>query len=264
MTCFWDNQAGSGGNFVVDPNSTVDINDDFRNGEELNGGGGGECTDCDAGENLLLIRPDTALLPSSYDTSTNNWATPDVHSSWIQNPGPGSKLENLDSAQVCAGCHNAGTSRRFPILQDFQSYCNIVLKQAIGNTMPNGGSSLISDIDLLCDNNPNNDPVNDPDSVDCNTAVTDGDWKLDNNSQTNPMYTVNGVFSSFGSVSVDLTHPASNSFQWTKISGDATWSTSNSGQDMTFSPNSATSVTFKIDALTNCDIGDRTVTWYWQ
>jgi len=160
-TCFWDNQENDV-SFDIDLNATVDIEEEFAYGEELNGGTGGTCTACHAGENLLVIHPNTALLPNSYDTSTNNWAVPDVHSSWPQNPGPGTKLENLDSAQVCASCHNAGTSRRFPKLQGMNTYCNVVLKRAIGDTMPDPGGSLISDINLLCDKNPANDPVNTP------------------------------------------------------------------------------------------------------
>ncbi len=148
-SCFWDNQSNGMG-FIVDPNSIVDINAEFAKGEELFGGDGGVCSDCHAGENAFVIHPNTNLLPTSFDTSTDNWHAPEVHPDWPQNPGPGTKLENLGSAQVCAGCHNQGTARRFPILEEVPRYCNSVLRQAIGNTMPSGGPNLLAEIDILC------------------------------------------------------------------------------------------------------------------
>jgi hypothetical protein len=164
--CFWDNQmSGSGFSFsagtqipIGAPNLAVDPSGRYQaGGAELEGGTGGVCTDCHAGENPYVIHPlsdldpgaGTLLMgdlgdpPLNLPTFAPNRYVPLVPASWPQN--------DLSHAEafvpgVCVGCHvkpvAGGIAGRFPHLSvdlnGTPGYCKTVLKQAIQKTMPPG------------------------------------------------------------------------------------------------------------------------------
>jgi hypothetical protein len=157
--CFWDNQMN--GKAFPFPTGTVipigvpnlRINPDGLyqgGGFELNGDVGGICTDCHAGQNPFIIHPNVNLAalgeppvlmgnlnppPHSLTFSVTRY-DPLVPAAWPQN--------NLSMAPpyvpaVCSGCHVAGGSAgAFPHLSPEikKGYCDIILPQAIANTMP--------------------------------------------------------------------------------------------------------------------------------
>jgi len=150
--CFWDNQMSgttfsfpSGtqipigvANLVVNPAGQYQAG-----GFELEGGQGGVCTNCHAGENPYIIHPFSDLgsgnlmgsLDGSPTTFGPNRYDPIVAASWPQNAA--SQAASAVPA-ACNSCHVKGDAGRFPHLSlDLKfGYCQNVLYQAINRTMP--------------------------------------------------------------------------------------------------------------------------------
>ena len=204
--CFWDNQmSGSGFSFAAGTqipiglaNLAVDPMGRYQaGGAELEGGSGGVCTDCHAGENPYIIHPladldpgagtllmgDLADPPLNLPTFAPNRYVPLVPASWPQN--------NLSHAEafvpgVCVGCHRkpvaGGIAGRFPHLSvdlnGTPGFCKTVLKQAIQKTMPPGsppgseaGNSDVIDFQNWCKELPSTSPS---DNGDPHLITTDG------------------------------------------------------------------------------------------
>ena len=131
--CFWDE-------------SYVETSAQFRIQDRLAGGtdmpeNGDQCTDCHAGENPFVSRPESSVLSFNGFSTDTNWYTPiGVHASWPQNPGPTNLLDNVDTSytswfssqtgESCIQCH------QFPEVSQLPGYCNSVLKESAQNTMP--------------------------------------------------------------------------------------------------------------------------------
>ena len=155
--CFWDNQmlgstfsfpAGTQipiglANLAVDPSGRYQAG-----GFELEGGDGGVCTDCHAGENPYIVHPmsdldpgagtllfgDLQEPPQNLPMFAPNRYDPLVPASWPQNQ---SSQTEATSPEVCTGCHVKGGSGRFPHLSNqLPGYCGTVLRKAILQTMP--------------------------------------------------------------------------------------------------------------------------------
>ena len=145
VACFWDNQSGSPGQqFPIPKGTTVPLSQ-FNGGADLNGGTGGECSGCHAGENPYIIHPGTNLgLPNLSDTVLrgDSWYFPLVADSWAQNLGPTDVVASLPGGDACVACHqNAGSlGGRFPQLNtDIRPfYCNTIVRRALQLTMPQG------------------------------------------------------------------------------------------------------------------------------
>jgi hypothetical protein len=155
--CFWDNQMrGVGFPFpaviqvpIGAPDTTINGAGQYQaGGFELNGGSGGVCTDCHAGENPYVIHPQVDLgggllmgqlnhPPLNLPTFSVNRYDPLVAAGWPQNAL--SQSPTLVPA-VCSGCHtHGGIGGRFPHLSsDLPGYCGTILAQAITKTMPPG------------------------------------------------------------------------------------------------------------------------------
>ena len=181
--CFWDNQqiggGGTGIGFNIPVGASVPLSG-FLGGADLNGGTGGTCTACHAGENPFNIHPGTALGHPALDstsagaitTTADVWYDPIVHADWPQNEFISTLIAQPEAAQ-CVGCHSGSVpGGRFPKLSNelINDYCPAVLKNAIniaagnpGNTMPQGGilsnadhAALVAVIDDFCDGDPAN------------------------------------------------------------------------------------------------------------
>ena len=137
--CFWDNQKNDL-QVPIPKGAAVPISQ-FAGGFELEGGEGGTCTRCHAGENPFIIHPGTAL--SQPNIMPNKWYTPRVAASWPQNPGPTNLLACVSLAAgdaSCLGCHSSAAAGggRFPAVStDLSGYCGI-LNKAMTLTMPPG------------------------------------------------------------------------------------------------------------------------------
>ncbi|MBT5222809.1 MAG: hypothetical protein HOM15_08310 [Gammaproteobacteria bacterium] len=182
-SCFWDNQeigdSGTGINYPIAVGASVPLSG-FLGGADLNGGTGGTCTACHAGENPFNIHPNTALGHPALDgtsagtitTTADVWYDPIVHADWPQNEFISTLVEQPEAVQ-CAGCHtNSTLGGRFPKLSNelINGYCPAVLKNAINiaagnpvNTMPQFGvlsevdhAALVAVIDDFCDGDPAN------------------------------------------------------------------------------------------------------------
>lgn len=164
--CFWDNQmsqitfsfpAGTQVPIGV-PNLTINPAGQYQaGGFELEGGQGGVCTNCHAGENPYIIHPFTDLgggnLFGSMDGSPVTFGTnryePIVAASWPQNDA------SQAAAYVpgaCGACHVKGDAGRFPHLSTTlkNGYCLNVLYEAIDRTMPPGApGSLKNTADVV-------------------------------------------------------------------------------------------------------------------
>lgn len=203
--CFWDNQMnGTGFSFAAGtripigvPNLIVDPAGRYQaGGAELDGGSGGVCTDCHAGENPYIIHPLSDLDPGTGvlrmgdlgDPPLNlpvfapNRYVPLVPASWPQN--------DLSQAQssvpvACVGCHlkpvAGGIAGRFPhlsvALNGTPGYCRTVLRQAIQRTMPpstpgsEAGTTAVTDFQDWCAEQPGTSPS---DSGDPHLTTTNG------------------------------------------------------------------------------------------
>ena len=169
--CFWDNQMNGQG-FVFGSNERIpigvpdtDINPAGRyqaGGFELEGGTGGVCSNCHAGENPYIVHPKTDLgagsgpemedlddPPLNLPTFSQNRYDPLVPASWPQNELSHSPALVPD---VCSNCHvTGGVGGAFPHLSnELQMYCGTVLAQAINRTMPpNDPGSEANNPDVL-------------------------------------------------------------------------------------------------------------------
>ncbi|MCS5636168.1 MAG: hypothetical protein NZ990_06600 [Myxococcota bacterium] len=143
--CFWDQKPANpvDARRILDPNNAVGKKvplEFFVGGPELaRNWGGGQCTDCHAGENPFVVHPSSPLDDSAQ--MPPRWYRPLVDPSWVQNPGPTNLLAGLalDSGQrPCTGCHSRGAEGRFPEVSSglLPGYCGVVLYQAINKTMP--------------------------------------------------------------------------------------------------------------------------------
>ncbi len=183
--CIWDNQmSGTGFNFASGdqiPIGVADLGVDPSGryqggGAELEFGSGGVCTDCHAGENPYIVHPNSnlggGLLFGNIDNAPTNLPTfgpnrydPIVAGSWAQN-----QLSQTDPfvPSACVGCHTlGGVAGRFPHLSDeLPDYCNVILAQAITDTMPPGspgsavGTTELNDFLAWCGEDPTAGPSN--------------------------------------------------------------------------------------------------------
>ena len=142
--CFWDNQMrGSGFPFpsgtripIGVPDTAIDPSGRYQAGGcELEGGSGGVCTDCHAGQNPYIIHPNANLgsvlmgnlnePPNNLPTFSPNRYDPLVAASWPQNA-----LSHSPALvpPVCRGCHVSGGIGGFPHLSSkLPGYCTSVL-----------------------------------------------------------------------------------------------------------------------------------------
>jgi len=146
--CFWDNQKNKKG--VKFPRTgEFPINTNFAAGPELNGGTGGTCTKCHAGENAYIVHPDKDPFKNIANLEPKAYYKPIVAASWPQNSGPNTKLAGVAlpaGQQSCLDCHSETDKRRLPeIVKEIatppgENYCRQVLRNAIDRTMPQGGT----------------------------------------------------------------------------------------------------------------------------
>ncbi len=146
--CFWDNQKDKVG--VEFPRTgEFPINTNFAAGPELDGGTGGTCTACHAGENSFIVHPDKKPFQNIANLEPKAYYKPIVAATWPQNSGPNTKLAGvaLPAGQdSCLDCHGESDQRRLPeIVREIatpagENYCDAVLKNAINKTMPQGGT----------------------------------------------------------------------------------------------------------------------------
>lgn len=129
----------------VPKDAKMDI-EEFLGGADLVNG---VCTDCHAGENLYVVHP-SEPLNMAPDNRPQDWYTPLIKPSWPQNPGPFTLLAQVPINPLppandasCLNCHKLGQAGRFPDILALNAwkggesdYCRVILKQAIGNTMP--------------------------------------------------------------------------------------------------------------------------------
>jgi hypothetical protein len=144
--CFWDNQKDGVG--VLFPRTgEFPINTNFAAGEELDGGSGGTCTACHAGENSYIVHPDDPAFQGIANLKPKAYYKPIVAASWPQNSGPNTKLATVPipmGEESCLDCHSAGRRQRLPeIVKEIakpagENYCDAVLPTAINKTMPPG------------------------------------------------------------------------------------------------------------------------------
>jgi hypothetical protein len=155
--CFWDNQMGGNGfSFPAGdqipigvPDLSIDPQGRYQaGGFELEGGSGGMCTDCHAGQNPYVIHPKVDLgnglrmeqlgqSPLNLPMFSAARYDPLVPASWPQN-----QLSHSPPLvpSVCAACHfSGGPGGAFPHLSsELIGYCNTILPKAISKTMPPG------------------------------------------------------------------------------------------------------------------------------
>jgi hypothetical protein len=140
--CFWDNQIAQQ-QTPIKRGQPAELLKSFSGGPELDGGTGGICTSCHAGENPFVIHPRTALgMPAlkGLRLKPDNFYQPLVSSAWPQSPGPSNILDGIDSVGSCSDCHNrVGSGGRFPKLsKELPGYCGTILPNAVKRTMPPG------------------------------------------------------------------------------------------------------------------------------
>lgn len=157
--CFFDAEN-------VGPNDKLDAEDLISGADLFNG----VCTDCHAGENPYVVHPG-GPLDMFPDNQPAQWHSPLIKPTWPQNPGPFGLLDLVpinplppDQDQSCLSCHKQGQFGRFPDILALNawkggesSYCRVVLKSAIGNTMPGPGSAHDKHVQAMlafCGQNP--------------------------------------------------------------------------------------------------------------
>lgn len=145
--CFWDNQLDQRG-VPIARTGEFPINTSFAAGDELDGGSGGTCTACHAGENAYIVHPKDGPFMAIANLKPDAWYRPIVAAGWPLNPGPntqlaGVKLGATDSS--CLDCHSAARKQRLPeIVKEIakppgENYCDAVLKTSFLKTMPPDG-----------------------------------------------------------------------------------------------------------------------------
>jgi hypothetical protein len=144
--CFWDNQKDKQG-VLVPRTGEFPINTNFAAGNELEGGSGGICTACHAGENAFIIHPEEKAFMGIANLKPKAYYKPIVAAAWPQNSGPNTKLATVPipaGEESCLECHSAGRRLRLPeIIKEIatppgENYCDAVLPTAINKTMPPG------------------------------------------------------------------------------------------------------------------------------
>ena len=159
--CYWDNQMnGVGFPFASSTRVPIGVANTAINpagqyqagGAELEGGSGGVCTDCHAGENPYIVHPNSNLgtllmgeLRNTLPMFSGFRYDPLVAGSWPQN-----RLSHSPALvpPACRGCHVAGGfGGALPHLSsEISNYCSSVLANAINRTMPpSSPGSLASD-----------------------------------------------------------------------------------------------------------------------
>jgi len=145
--CFWDNQKSINGtvqNYDIPLGTQVSITSGFRGGGDLVASAGGMCTDCHSGENPYVLHPGTKLGQPNLDglpLRGDSWYKPMVRADWLQNAGPSTVLDGVNSPGKCTNCHTQGFAGRFPVMStSTPGYCSVVLENAIARTMPPGGT----------------------------------------------------------------------------------------------------------------------------
>ena len=132
--CFWDNQKDD--KVVLFPRTgEFPINTNFAAGEELDGGSGGTCTACHAGENAFIIHPEDPAFQGIANLEPKAWYKPIVAASWPQNPGPNTKLAGvvLPRAGELPRLPRRGRQARLPEIVKAiatppgENYCDAVL-----------------------------------------------------------------------------------------------------------------------------------------
>lgn len=122
----------------------------------------GVCTDCHAGENPYVVHP-AGPLNLAPDNMGSDWYSPLIKPSWPQNPGPFALLAMVpinklppDKDESCLDCHYHGSAGRFPDILALNAikggesdYCRVVLKSAVGDTMPAPGSAYDKHIQAM-------------------------------------------------------------------------------------------------------------------
>lgn len=148
--CFWDNQLDKKG-VPIARTGEFPLNTSFAAGDELDGGSGGTCTACHAGENAYIVHPDDAAFKGLANLKPNAWYTPIVADGWPKNPGPNTTLAGVALGagdESCLDCHSAARKQRLPEITKGlatpagENYCDAVLRTAIQVTMPPGGGAL--------------------------------------------------------------------------------------------------------------------------
>ncbi|UAL09969.1 hypothetical protein [Caulobacter segnis] len=145
-TCFWDNQmSGSGfpfpsGTLIPIGVANLAVNPEGKyqaGGAELEGGDGGVCTECHAGENPFVIHPKANLggvLMGSLSAFSPDRYSPLVAASWWLNQD---MEPEADVPDQCGACHTQDDAGRFPKLSAVpEGYCATILRPAIARTMP--------------------------------------------------------------------------------------------------------------------------------
>ena len=132
--CFWDNQKDKKSTPI--PNSGLfPLNTYFAAGQELDGGEGGTCTACHAGETSYVVHPDDPAFNNLTDIGSGGWYKPMVAASWPQNPGPDAAFPAVPAGEKkCSTCHNLPK-----IDKSLTPYCDSVLALALEKTMPPAG-----------------------------------------------------------------------------------------------------------------------------
>lgn len=150
--CFWDNQLNDVGQ-PIPRTGEFPINTSFAAGEELDGGTGGTCTACHAGENAYIVHPDDpAFSPDAFRKKLmpDKYYSPMVVDTWPKNLQADNGLDDIDKVLgvgefSCQSCHVQGDAGRLPKIipglvqpnpRETKVYCDVVLRQAINKTMP--------------------------------------------------------------------------------------------------------------------------------
>src|SRR5262249_14470457 len=131
--CFWDNQLNKVGQ-PIPRAGEFPLNTSFAAGEELDGGSGGTCTGCHAGENAYIVHPDD-LAFDVPNLQPDNYYAPMVAATWPQNRTPNTKLAGVALVagdRSCLSCHEQGDAGRLPeitaelAVPATDTYCDIV------------------------------------------------------------------------------------------------------------------------------------------
>ncbi len=155
--CFWDNEKfGTINSFPLYSSGTTRTIvpfTDFGGGSEIakiNGGNGGQCSACHAGENPYIVHGTAlySMMSAGLPTMPDDWHDPIVPvdtPAWPENPGP------MNSPGSCNGCHGVWNARqyagRLPHVSNglFDgilggTYCNAVLRPSLGARDPSGSA----------------------------------------------------------------------------------------------------------------------------